>query len=202
MKKSASLLSLVISLGLFAVSTVSNNSSAAFASEGHCAQNPYTKVESSPFTATAPEGKVFNSIWIKAGSSANGFGCTEYKSNTTQGCYVISGIGTRTVTASKQGSGSNCKDISHVEFVSTSVNSTPTPTKIPTPTPTGTGGGTPTPTQSNNPTATPTPGGQVLGTNQLPSTGAGFISLISLTGLLSLGIALKKVEKNIVELDK
>lgn len=85
--------------------------------QGHCATDPFTKVESAPFTATAPEGYIISKLFVKAGSEQSGAGCFEYTANTNDGCYNVEGLGTQTATVTKIGSGSGCKDISHVEFI-------------------------------------------------------------------------------------
>ncbi len=137
------------------------------ANEGHCASDSetVTKDESSPYTQTAPNGKIFTKIYVKAGPN-----CFSSSNNGTlnNGCYLVNGIGTTTSTVSKVGNdGPNCKDISHVEFVYSSSSPTPTPTLIPSSTPTPTitpDDPTPTPTlQPEDPTptlipsSTPTP---------------------------------------------
>ena len=95
-----------------------------------------TRDESSPFTFTAPAGQVVTDVCIKAGTQIFG---------SLAGCYVISGIGTPTATATRIGSGPACKEISHVDFF-TGPGPEPTPTPTPEPTPEPTPSPTPTPT--------------------------------------------------------
>jgi hypothetical protein len=104
--------------------------------------------ESSPFTFTAPAGQVVTDVCIKAGTQA------DLPAGT--GCYVVTGIGTPTVTVTRIGSGPECKEISHVDFF-TGPGPTPTPPPTPTPTPPPTPTPTPPPPPPPTPTPTPTP---------------------------------------------
>ena len=99
------------------------------------------------FTSTSG---VITAVYIKAGTP-----CYEFLADQTIGCYTVTGIGTETVTVTRSGSGPDCKEISHIEYVIGAP--TPTPTPEPTPTPTPTPEPTPTPTPTPEPTPTPTP---------------------------------------------
>ncbi len=124
-------------------------------------------------TATLPSGYTFESIIVKAGNENSGTDpCIEvYPNNTFPTCYQVI-INGNTVTVTKIGSGSSCKDISHLEgtYGQSDPSATPTPTteedsptptntQVPSPTNTPTPEReTPTPTeeQENSPTPTPT----------------------------------------------
>lgn len=105
---------------------------------------------------SAPSGQVVTSVCVKSSTSH-----TTFSSNTSNGCYSISGIGTQTVTVTRVDSGSSCQEISHVDVYyatyqptptgaqSKTENINPTLTSIVTPTPTSTQESTtPTPTTS------------------------------------------------------
>ena len=93
------------------------------------------------FTSTSG---VITAVYIKAGTP-----CYEFLADQTIGCYTVTGIGTETVTVTRSGSGPECKEISHIEYVIGAPTPTPTPTPTPEPTP------TPTPTPTTTPTPTP-----------------------------------------------
>lgn len=106
--------------------------------------------------ATLPSGYTFSKIVVKAGQ-----GCIEVSpTNTASTCYSVNISGT-TVTVTKIGTGSSCKDISHLEgtYSQSTPTATPTPTNDPTPTPTE--DPTPTPTESVTPTPPVCDEGQV-----------------------------------------
>lgn len=135
---------------------------------GHCSSSYLAKLEANG-NHEGPEGNhtylwwgsfIYNghiavsSVYVKAGTS-----CYQYTSDTNNGCYNVSGLGTTYVSVSKSCCGGpSCKNISHIEFVGSSV--TPTPTCTATPTPTCTATPTPTvePTPTDEPTPTPTQG--------------------------------------------
>jgi hypothetical protein len=163
-------------------------------------------------TYTAPSGQVVTGVCIKSGtnmfsdSHSGVLGNGNYENN----CFVVSGIGTQTVTVTKIGSGNNCQDISHID-----VYTGPTPTSTPslssslTPSPTPTGSSTPggspesTPSSSsdnpsgNNPSSGgrgggPSSAGDVLGASTFAPTGNAlqFINNLTLTlGSLFLTLA-------------
>jgi hypothetical protein len=72
------------------------------------------------YTITAPAGSVVTTVAIKAGNS-----CIVYTSDSSGPCYSVSGLGTSTVVITRVGSGSGCKEISHIEYL-TGTGTTPT----------------------------------------------------------------------------
>lgn len=117
----------------------------------HECENAQGKTEAgnqNSLSYTAPSGKIVTGVCIKSGTNMfNGDGHSDTitsNGSIENNCYNITGIGTQTVTVSRQGSGSTCQGLSHID-VYYSVASTPTPTTI-----------TPTPTQTSTPTVTPT----------------------------------------------
>jgi hypothetical protein len=78
-------------------------------------------------TLTAPAGQVITTVAIKAGTP-----CITFTSDGTIGCYTVSGIGTNSVTVTRSGSGPGCKEISHIEFITSSVPPPTTTETIPT----------------------------------------------------------------------
>lgn len=113
---------LVIGLLVFSVG-LAQAEIATHCSGGKCdGTDGCIKDETAPFQITVP-GSVINKLWIKAGDGDGG--CYEFTANDSDGCYSVSGIGTSSVSAVKVGSGSSCKDISHIEVVFT-----PTAVKI------------------------------------------------------------------------
>lgn len=191
--------------------------------EGHCTYDDFAKVESAPYTTDAPGGKVISKIYVKAGSSKNGFGCFEYTQDKNDGCYDVKGIHTSVGLVTKVGSGNTCKDISHVSFVAGDPGTTPIPPRVtstPTPTPTPTGTVTTvtptlTVTVTSTPivvsTVTPTPtvkqeekkdnkSGDVLGISTLPDTGDfmnGLWKLFQLSGIITCAVALALIFSNL-----
>jgi hypothetical protein len=69
-------------------------------------------------TLTAPAGQVITAVSIKAGNA-----CIIFNESGTMGCYTVTGIGTNSATVTRSGSGPGCKEISHIEFTT----STPPP---------------------------------------------------------------------------
>lgn len=125
--------------------------------EGHCGGT--YKDESEPFSITAVDGAIIHEVFIKSGRDAFGPGQFCSGAITQDGvvveCYVVSGIGTPTVTVTKIEE-EGCKDISHIEANNQEV--TPTPSSTATPTPTSTAPvETPMPTSSPTPAVSPTP---------------------------------------------
>jgi hypothetical protein len=74
-------------------------------------------------TLTAPAGQVITAVSIKAGTE-----CIVFDADTNDGCYSVEGIGTGTVIVTRVGSGPDCKEISHIEFT-TSTEPPPTTTE-------------------------------------------------------------------------
>lgn len=114
------------------------------------------KVESSPFKWTAPDGYIIKKVIVKAATEC--FTFTYPPNNQSNGCYIISGLGSQTAKAENSlYPAEGCHEISHVEFYIAGI--TPTPTNTPTPTepPVTTEPPTETPTQTPvPPTETPT----------------------------------------------
>lgn len=158
---------LLITAGLFFASQASHNTPTVFAHGGsndECEDiagiDSLATGNGSQQTYTAPSGKIVSDICIKSGSGMFGDGHSELLGNGTYNgidnnpCYTVAGIGTQTVTVTKIGSGSSCKDISHIDVYTADPTPTPTDTQdTPTPTPTDTQD-TPTPTDTPNPTPT------------------------------------------------
>ena len=114
---------------------------------------------SNEVTYTVPSGEIITGVCIKSG--ANMFNGNKHSQVLTNGdyesgCYTVSGIGTSTVTVVRNGSGSQCQGISHIDVITGSSTPTGTPTPTPTSTPTNTPTPTPTPTSTSTPTNTPT----------------------------------------------
>lgn len=121
----------------------------------------------------APEGNIIDGACIKSGDHM--FGSNNHSGmlgNGTyeDGCYQISGVGTRVVTVERIGTPSEtCQELSHVDVFYSLPSPTPSPTPsaapttspIPSPTPIPTLApvleATPTPTPTPSPTETPTP---------------------------------------------
>jgi hypothetical protein len=111
------------------------SSSPAFAgpgggATGNCLGGGATKIENpdDATTITAPAGQVITQVAVKAGTQ-----CFIFDSDGTQGCYTVTGLGTATVEVTREGSGPTCKEISHIEFI-TSTGPTPPPPPPPPPT--------------------------------------------------------------------
>ena len=112
-------------------------------------------------TFTAPPGEVVTGVCIKTGENAfaiNGTADPKHSVLITvdgaygiNGCFIVSGLGTPTVTVTLDSQVSGCKEVSHID-VNSEVAPTPTPTPTTTPTPTP----TPTPAAEASPTPTPT----------------------------------------------
>ncbi|MEK7112940.1 MAG: hypothetical protein AAB875_06540, partial [Patescibacteria group bacterium] len=83
----------------------------AHAKTDHCSDGWVYKSEAPPFAYTAENGKNITMICIK--SSTETF---VYTSDTNDGCYQISGIGTQAASAVKIGEGRLCHDISYTAF--------------------------------------------------------------------------------------
>ena len=92
---------------------------------GNCAPagSTVTKVENpgDEYTFTAPEGDTVSAVYLKAGRD-----CITFTGDFADDCYTVSGIGTNEVTVERTGSGRECKEISHLEFVTTTEPTTTT----------------------------------------------------------------------------
>jgi hypothetical protein len=97
-------------------------------------------------TASAPSGNVVTGVCIKAGQLHTG----PLANGTYSACYVVSGVGTQTVTVTRVGSGPDCQAISHIDVLFERATPTPTPTNTPQAT------ATPTAVAPGTPVATPT----------------------------------------------
>ncbi len=153
--------------------------------------------QDSPFTA--PAGQIVTGVCIKSGDNTFTGDKQHSELITTNGtfgnndCFVVSGIGTSTVSVTINPQASDCKGVSHIDV---KTETAPTPTSTPAPTAPAGATSTPTSTSALTPTATPTatPTGQVLGVTALPDTGQPpggssnwVLPLLALGGLLLLG---------------
>ena len=97
----------------------------------------------------AASSSYFVKVTIKAGSGEGS--CVTFTEDDNDGCYMVTGIGTKTFVAEKIGAGPDCKDMSHVlAYWWTDFLGTLTPTATATEPPT-------TPRVSLTPTVTGTP---------------------------------------------
>jgi hypothetical protein len=109
------------------------NSSSALAQGGglgNCLGGDATKTPDDPgdmVVLTAPAGQVITTVAIKAGTS-----CVTFTADGTMGCYTVAGIGSNSVTVTRSGSGPSCKEISHVEFLTSTAPPPTTTATIPT----------------------------------------------------------------------
>jgi hypothetical protein len=126
-------------------------------------------------THTVAAGNVVTGVCIKAGQVHTG----PLANGTHFACYVVSGVGTQTVTVRRVGSGPDCQAISHIDVLFERA----TPTPIPTNTPQATA--TPTAVAPGTPVATPT---AVVAISP-PQTGSGGLGAgASSTSLLGLAV--------------
>ena len=119
-------------------------------------------------TFTAQSGDVVTGVCIKSGEDAfaiNGTADPKHSVLITvdgaygiNGCFVVSGLGTPTVTVTLDSEADDCHAVSHLD-----VNAGPEPTPTPTATATATA-----PAEAT-PAATPTPTAAVLGETQEPA---------------------------------
>lgn len=144
---------------------------------GECEDATYgsqAQSNSNPRVYTAPNGQIITGVCIKSGANMFGDGHSDALSNGTyeNGCYTVTGVGTSTVTITKNFGGNSCQDISHLDiYVQTQTTPTSTPSATPTmsatptstpededddPTPTPTATASATPQSSSTPTASPT----------------------------------------------
>lgn len=114
---------------------------------------------------TTPGGEVISGVCIKSGPNMFGDGHSEALGSNSNyelnDCYTVSGIGTTSVTVTRNFDSSECQGISHIDIYYSASQATPTPTTQITPTPTDDPSPTPTPTETITPTptesVTPTP---------------------------------------------
>jgi hypothetical protein len=94
---------------------------------GNCLGGDATKTPDDPgdvVILTAPAGQVITTVSIKAGTP-----CFTFTADgSVPGCYTVEGIGTSSVTVTRIGSGPSCKEISHVEFLTSTGPPPPTTT--------------------------------------------------------------------------
>jgi hypothetical protein len=94
---------------------------------GNCLGGDATKTPDDPgdvVILTAPDGQVITTVSIKAGTP-----CFTFTADgSVPGCYTVEGIGTSSVTVTRIGSGPSCKEISHVEFLTSTGPPPPTTT--------------------------------------------------------------------------
>jgi hypothetical protein len=97
--------------------------------KGNCLGGGATKIENPNDTTTivAPDGQVITQVAVKAGTE-----CFIFNADGTQGCYTVEGLGSATVTVTRSGSGSDCKEISHIEFITSTAPPPPPPPPPPT----------------------------------------------------------------------
>ena len=154
--------------------------------------------ESSPFTAQS--GEVVTGVCIKSGVDTFA-GNLKHSGLITvdgaygiNGCFIVSGLGTPTVTVTLDSQATGCKTVSHID-VNSEVAPTPTPGTTPTPTPAAEASPTPTPTAlaavqepealaaGQEPEALPASGG-----TPADGSGLGILPLLlALSGLAFLG---------------
>jgi hypothetical protein len=104
-------LTTMVSMGLISAYVLAGPVAAQ--GQGTCIEGA-TKIENpgDSEVITAPAGSVILQVAIKAGP-----GCILFPPATSNDCYSVEGLGTGTVTITRIGSGSACKEISHIEFV-------------------------------------------------------------------------------------
>jgi hypothetical protein len=104
-------LTTMVSLGLTAAYVLAGPVAAQ--GQGTCIEGA-TKIDNpgDSEVITAPEGSVILQVGIKAGRD-----CFLFPPLTSNDCYSVEGLGTSTVTITRIGSGPNCKEISHIEYV-------------------------------------------------------------------------------------
>ncbi|QQG44476.1 MAG: hypothetical protein HYW86_00990 [Candidatus Roizmanbacteria bacterium] len=148
---------LILSFLLLTLTTRQSTYAAAGGCEDAQAQSITGDDNSASFDA--PAGQTITKVCIKASTEHFIF-----TTNTSDGCYTVTGIGTGSVTATRTGSANpSCQAISHIDVYYSAVTVTPTETITPTETltPTATPTVIPTiptviPTETTVPTATPT----------------------------------------------
>jgi hypothetical protein len=126
-------------------------------------------------THTVAAGNVVTGVCIKAGQLHTG----PLGNGTHFACYVVSGVGTQTVTVTRVGSGPDCQAISHIDVLFDRATPTPIPTNTPQATATATA------VAPGSPVATPT---AVVAISP-PQTGSGGLGAgASSTSLLGLAV--------------
>ena len=143
-------------------------------------------------THTVDLGQIATGVCIKSGDLHTGplaNGAYDGAGNpvapgSPSACYVVSGVGTQTVTVTRVGDGPNCQAISHIDVPFMMATPTPTPTNTPQAT------ATPTAVAPGTPVATPTAVVAILP----PQTGTGGLaSDASSTSLLGLAVLMAGV---------
>jgi hypothetical protein len=104
-------LTTMVSLGLISAYVLAGPVAAQ--GQGTCIEGA-TKIENpgDSEVINAPDGSVILQVAIKAGRD-----CFLFPPLESNSCYSIDGLGTGTVTITRIGSGSACKEISHIEYV-------------------------------------------------------------------------------------
>jgi hypothetical protein len=126
-------LSALLSAGFLAAflgGGVLSSSPALAQGAGNCLGGDATKTPDDPgdmVILTAPAGQVITTVAIKAGTP-----CITFTADGTVGCYTVEGIGTNSVTVTRSGSGPTCKEISHVEFLTSTAPPPTTTATVPT----------------------------------------------------------------------
>ena len=126
--------------------------------------------ESAPFTA--PTGEIVTGVCIKSGSDTFAGGLQHSGLIIADGlygtddCFVVSGIGTSTVSVTLNSQASGCNAVSHID-----INTGPEPTPTPTPTATATATVPAEVTPAATPTVTAAVLGEIQGPTSLPDTG-------------------------------
>jgi hypothetical protein len=86
---------------------------------GNCLPEPATKIEDPGDSAVlnAPAGELITTVSIKAGTDCFVTPADATGTVTFDDCYVLDGLATAAVTVRRIGEGPECKDISHIQFV-------------------------------------------------------------------------------------
>jgi hypothetical protein len=77
-------------------------------------------------TIVSPSGTVFTAVAVKTGEATGGCLGPFTENVVVNECYVITGLGTSSVTVTRIGDGRNCQQISHIEGLYASHDSTET----------------------------------------------------------------------------
>ncbi len=199
-------------LGLIVLSTNSQTSTihASGGKNDECEDAQVRSFESgsdSEMTYSAPDGKVIDGVCIKSGVNMFDDKHSQSLGNGTyeNGCYIVEGVGTSSVTVRRTNEGRDCQGLSHLDiYTSDAKNEDPDPEPTPTDEP-GRGGDpeepNDEPNQESNDDSNDNGGssdnsnndssdGEVLGasTTALPNTGNNLLSTIGYS-LLALGLA-------------
>jgi hypothetical protein len=121
-------LTTMVSMGLISAYVLAGPVAAQ--GQGTCIEGA-TKIENpgDPEVIMVPEGSVITQVAIKAGTE-----CFVFTTDGSDGCYSVSGLGTNEVTIDRIGSGRDCKEISHIEYVVGPGEEPPPPPPPPPPT--------------------------------------------------------------------